>query len=142
MSISGLSLAATVMSLSYSIIAPRLTDPAQEGETSLLSEELQSPLGKLHLSICQARPHLPNEEDLIIRLHRLHGNRWSLIAGMIHGRYKLWTRKDLPVMQYDVTFSLFFLCAEIPVSHTHTTTSIAELLLRVRDERDLPEECT
>ncbi|GKB67751.1 hypothetical protein Tco_0929163 [Tanacetum coccineum] len=29
--------------------------------------------------------------------------------------------------------------AEIPVSHTHTTTSMAELLVRVQDEPDLPE---
>lgn len=29
--------------------------------------------------------------------------------------------------------------AEMPASHTHTTTSIAELLLRVQDEHDLPE---
>nr|BAW85722.1 transcription factor R2R3-MYB [Tricyrtis formosana] len=28
----------------------------------------------------------PDEEDLIIRLHRLLGNRWSLIAGRIPGR--------------------------------------------------------
>ncbi|KAL8142862.1 hypothetical protein V2J09_015894 [Rumex salicifolius] len=38
------------------------------------------------------RPHLnrgpisPDEEDLILRLHRLLGNRWSLIAGRIPGR--------------------------------------------------------
>ncbi|GLJ36623.1 hypothetical protein SUGI_0736680 [Cryptomeria japonica] len=29
---------------------------------------------------------LPEEEDLILRLHRLLGNRWSLIAGRIPGR--------------------------------------------------------
>eukprot|EP00253_Pinus_taeda_P001279 PITA_01279 len=29
---------------------------------------------------------LPDEEDLIIRLHRLLGNRWSLIAGRMPGR--------------------------------------------------------
>ncbi|GLJ05454.1 hypothetical protein SUGI_0018480 [Cryptomeria japonica] len=29
---------------------------------------------------------LPDEEDLILRLHRLLGNRWSLIAGRIPGR--------------------------------------------------------
>ncbi|KAL3630732.1 hypothetical protein CASFOL_023716 [Castilleja foliolosa] len=33
------------------------------------------------------RGHItPNEEDLILRLHRLLGNRWSLIAGRIPGR--------------------------------------------------------
>ncbi|KAL5980785.1 hypothetical protein ACLOJK_028695 [Asimina triloba] len=33
------------------------------------------------------RGHIaPDEEDLIIRLHRLLGNRWSLIAGRIPGR--------------------------------------------------------
>ncbi|XP_057856136.1 myb-related protein 330 [Cryptomeria japonica] len=29
---------------------------------------------------------LPDEEDLILRLHRLLGNRWSLIAGRLPGR--------------------------------------------------------
>ncbi|GLJ05451.1 hypothetical protein SUGI_0018450 [Cryptomeria japonica] len=29
---------------------------------------------------------LPDEEDIILRLHRLLGNRWSLIAGRIPGR--------------------------------------------------------
>ncbi|KAA8516942.1 hypothetical protein F0562_017240 [Nyssa sinensis] len=28
----------------------------------------------------------PDEEDLILRLHRLLGNRWALIAGRIPGR--------------------------------------------------------
>ncbi|KAG5224227.1 transcription repressor MYB [Salix suchowensis] len=33
------------------------------------------------------RGHIaPDEEDLILRLHRLLGNRWSLIAGRIPGR--------------------------------------------------------
>ncbi|XP_055814690.1 transcription repressor MYB5-like [Solanum dulcamara] len=33
------------------------------------------------------RGHIsPDEEDLIVRLHRLLGNRWSLIAGRIPGR--------------------------------------------------------
>ncbi|KAJ8505718.1 hypothetical protein OPV22_006604 [Ensete ventricosum] len=31
-------------------------------------------------------PITPDEEDLILRLHRLLGNRWSLIAGRIPGR--------------------------------------------------------
>ncbi|XP_009405225.3 transcription repressor MYB5-like [Musa acuminata AAA Group] len=31
-------------------------------------------------------PIAPDEEDLILRLHRLLGNRWSLIAGRIPGR--------------------------------------------------------
>ncbi|XP_074573513.1 uncharacterized protein LOC141829947 [Curcuma longa] len=31
-------------------------------------------------------PISPDEEDLILRLHRLLGNRWSLIAGRIPGR--------------------------------------------------------
>ncbi|XP_024980826.1 uncharacterized protein LOC112517674 isoform X1 [Cynara cardunculus var. scolymus] len=32
--------------------------------------------------------------------------------------------------------------AEKPVSHTHTTTSMAELLIRIQDEHDLPEGST
>ncbi|THU45635.1 hypothetical protein C4D60_Mb02t20050 [Musa balbisiana] len=31
-------------------------------------------------------PITPDEEDIILRLHRLLGNRWSLIAGRIPGR--------------------------------------------------------
>ncbi|KAI3679025.1 hypothetical protein L6452_38332 [Arctium lappa] len=32
--------------------------------------------------------------------------------------------------------------AELPVSHAHSTTSMAELLVRIRDEHDLPEGST
>ncbi|ERN20415.1 transcription factor MYB3 [Amborella trichopoda] len=40
-----------------------------------------------YLRPCVKRGHIaPDEEDLILRLHRLLGNRWSLIAGRIPGR--------------------------------------------------------
>ncbi|GKC73353.1 hypothetical protein Tco_1119236 [Tanacetum coccineum] len=70
-----------------------MTDLTQEGETSRLSKELQSPLGELPSFICQARPHLRQRG----RPHHpaLPSPWWSLIAGMIHRRYELWTRKDL-----------------------------------------------
>ncbi|KAJ7971897.1 Myb transcription factor [Quillaja saponaria] len=40
-----------------------------------------------YLRPCVKRGHIaPDEEDLILRLHRLLGNRWALIAGRIPGR--------------------------------------------------------
>ncbi|TXG66347.1 hypothetical protein EZV62_007622 [Acer yangbiense] len=40
-----------------------------------------------YLRPCVKRGRIaPDEEDLILRLHRLLGNRWSLIAGRIPGR--------------------------------------------------------
>ncbi|KAJ1428740.1 SANT/Myb domain [Sesbania bispinosa] len=50
---------------------------------------------------CERAPMLefsPQEEDLVARMFRLVGNRWSLIAGRIPGRSaeeieKYWTSK-------------------------------------------------
>ncbi|KAJ7971900.1 MYB transcription factor [Quillaja saponaria] len=40
-----------------------------------------------YLRPCVRRGHIaPDEEDLILRLHQLLGNRWALIAGRIPGR--------------------------------------------------------
>nr|GEU50600.1 hypothetical protein [Tanacetum cinerariifolium] len=46
------------MLLLHMPVEKAVTDLSQEGESILLLEELQSLLGKLHLFICQARPHL------------------------------------------------------------------------------------
>nr|CAD1843196.1 unnamed protein product [Ananas comosus var. bracteatus] len=63
-----------------------LAHAAQACRPPPLRQELPPPLDELPAPLHQARPIAPDEEDLILRLHRLLGNRWSLIAGRIPGR--------------------------------------------------------
>ncbi|KAF2288177.1 hypothetical protein GH714_004835 [Hevea brasiliensis] len=49
-------------------------------------KELSPPVDELPPAFCKRGRIAPDEEDLILRLHRLLGNRWSLIAGRIPGR--------------------------------------------------------
>ncbi|KAJ9537366.1 hypothetical protein OSB04_030099 [Centaurea solstitialis] len=49
-------------------------------------EELQAKMAKLFEAKHQERKYIRPRRDLIIRLHKLLGNRWSLIAGRLPGR--------------------------------------------------------
>ncbi|KAG6617966.1 hypothetical protein I3842_Q138600 [Carya illinoinensis] len=49
-------------------------------------KELQTKMDELPKTKHKEREYHPDEDDLIIRLHSLLGNRWSLIAGRLPGR--------------------------------------------------------
>ncbi|GLJ36564.1 hypothetical protein SUGI_0734910 [Cryptomeria japonica] len=77
---------------------------------------------------------LPDEEDLILRLHRLLGNRWSLIAGRMPGR------TDNEVKNYWNTHLSKKLITQGIDPRTHKPLSVKDNLCDgTSDENDNPD---